>query len=127
MIEGMHGAFRTGYPGMITKQVDPPGELKPVRIVPIGSGGPLEVMLLRASERLTYGLGDPSQVVYVAAMAFFHSEELRMLVRVELFYPVDGFDRDEAVEEIASLRFISSVETGEPGRREETGPGGSPR
>ncbi len=105
MIEGMHGAFRTGYPGMITKQIDSPDELKPVKVEAVSSAGPVEVMILRASERFTYGLGDPSQVFYTAVLAFFYSTELRMLVQVELFYPVDGFEQAPALEEITSLRF----------------------
>ena len=105
MISGLHGEIRTGYPGMITKKIDIPDELKPIKMEVDTDGGVVDAMLLRASERLSYGLGDPSQVVYGTVMAFHYSDSAKMLVQLELFYPIDDFSSEQALKEIAELKF----------------------
>ena len=105
MLLGMQEGMRSGYPGMITKMIEIPDSLKAEEKTVIVNGKNHEILIMRATERFSYGVGDPSQAVFGVVMAFHYSEKKKILVQLELFYPINKFDREKACMDAASVNF----------------------
>lgn len=99
-------AVPAAYPGMVTQTTALPDELKPT-VVP-GEGTTEKTLLLHASSRLTYGVGDPESVTHRALMTFRYCPETRTLVLVELFFSKDEFQMEPALDVAESLSCLSS-------------------
>jgi len=106
MVHSLYRRTPSAYPGMISKTIECPDRFKPA-IVPIQiKGKNVPVSILYSTPRLTYGVCVEDLIKYRGALVFFYSETQKTLYRIELFIPKSEFDRREALNSIASLRFI---------------------
>lgn len=98
----VYGPFQgdAAYPGMVTKKFEAPPELRPQEKATKEGGR--KVLLVPATERLTFGAGAGDLAPRRAVVSFRYCPKARVAAQVELFWTAQGFREDAALEEEAA-------------------------
>ena len=92
-IESLFLPYTSGYPGVLTQEVECPDEFHPVK----GEAGDIDYYIMYANDRFSYGICAYDLVKYKSALGLAYCDKSDVFVEIKLFFPQETFEEENAV------------------------------
>ena len=101
-IESLFVAQPAHYPGVITREVDCSAEFQPEK----GTVGDTAYYIMYANERFSYGICAQDLAKYRSVVGLLYCKNRKTFVETKLFFPIETFDKDQALGLLKSFQCI---------------------
>jgi len=109
LIESLYKRIPSPYPGMVSKTIECPEKFTPEIVSLKIENKTTPIYILSSTPRFTYGACADELIKYRGYLAFIYNEKGKILYRVEIFIPVEEFDKKWGLSLLGSLKFNQPI------------------